>query len=436
VNKIQELIGPALDSNRAIRYFRHLLRTRDWAAMAPATLSILSNVESLEIRIMSRAVTHRPSYNPQPLLIAPLNLLNFQYPFSSKISSLKITNMGFMGYEATSRHDSLTAIPVSFFELPSLRSFSGTGISQSEDLKMHWDARGETDPRFHLQNLELNDCSIHGDSIGEFLRACSDLKSLTYDHVRHKFGSDSFNTRQGHQCSRTSTFNQFFVPETFGQMIKPMKDGLEELTLFRTYYCSPNQWVHNLNGDHQEFGILTALKDFTRLHSIRISADLLLGAQKIYGCNWYQLQTKYLHLRKPLEYLLPSSLKHLTLESCGCGIFRDLVPFINEKEKNFTLLKTLRLEFIAWRKDVLWENNINSQLANGDIVLNETEFDYKLNRHSLTFLEELCTRKGIKLEVKYFWVCIRRERDVDYEYPTHKKFKVDGKYFFDDNSPN
>lgn len=291
---IEELLGAICDSQRpGSIWMIWLYGCQNWDAVTALTLSLLPNLESIDMIAYGNE-------NCYPFI---QNVLS-RAARLQKMNSRSFFSMQRLHSVSLHHHDMKFGLGMHyimpFLDLKSVKTFKGHMVS---DANYQWDP----DATFDTLDVSISYSNLDAISLQRFLRHFTSLRRFEYEHAGAIVGDADL------------------VPTAIGRGLSHLTDSLEELDI--------TNWDINwiLSDDSDSFEPVSTLAEFERLRTIEVTSYVLLGkeevpnAEETFGLPWYGDEA----VQNFIEGL-PVSLEHLVLKDCSVAIFDCLAKWLDE----------------------------------------------------------------------------------------------------------
>ena len=328
------------------------IKHESWDTIAALVLCLLPNVEVVEVEKCQEMRWQSPEYS--------YNLLS--YTSTPKLRSLSIS------YQKRTCENGLLAIPIRLLALPTLHSFSGD-MMQENSWKNHC-----PDRKFSIKSLRLDRSNFSPQALANLVNSCPELEFLKYEHDEdHGRDRDEYP----------------FFPSHFDEALASLKGVLKELILYKTA-LEPGP-LATMN--QAQFGIIKSLKNFKELTSLSITAQLLLGPQRMKDSAWYEISLQHSAVSQTLNSCLPPSLEHLKLKSCGANIYEQMRLLMEVRQLVVPRLKSVIVEFVHLRPGGGRSKTFTEYLWRGQLKHSTSSISNEVNK--------LCQEQGVSFDVWY-----------------------------------
>jgi hypothetical protein len=207
-----------------------------------------------------------------------------------------------------------------FFELPSVTRIIGNGLVDED-----W-AR-QPSPAFPTTELYLNNCALGMDSLASLIGCTPGLEKFNYHHSGR----------------RGEYFHIIFAPHELEEVMKPLTNSLQELSMFSRKVCSQ----HLELSDWRLEAPIGSLANFQRLTYICMSAWIMVGQDPKLKLQRSLIPTVSTDLmERPFRRLadaVPKSLEILELTECEPYVLEHVAELLEQKEQKTPKLKKITL---------------------------------------------------------------------------------------------
>lgn len=292
--RIEETLETVCDSQRPKSIWAIWLYGRqNWDAVTALTLSLLPNLESIDMLAYG-------SENCYPFI---QNVLSRAARLQDE-KSCSLYSMQRLSTVSLQHHDMKSGLGMHyimpFLDLRSVKNFKGHMVS---DANYQWDPNST----FDTSNVSITYSNIDAISLQRFLRHFTSLRRFEYEHAGAIVGDSDL------------------VPTAIGRGLSHLTESLEELDV--------TNWDINwmISDDDDSFEPISSLAEFEKLRTIEATAYVLLGKEEMpnadgaYGWPWYSDEAVQNFIES-----LPVSLEHLIIKDCSVAIFDCLARWLDE----------------------------------------------------------------------------------------------------------
>jgi hypothetical protein len=292
--RIEEILGTVCDNQRPGSIWMIWLYGRqNWDAVTALTLSLLPNLESIDMVAYG-------SENCYPFI---QNVLSRAARLQNE-KSRSLFSMQRLDSVSLRHHDMKSGLGMHyimpFLDLKSVKNFKGHMVS---DANYQWDPNST----FETSDVSITYSNIDAISLQRFLRHFTSLRRFEYEHAGAIVGDSDL------------------VPAAIGRGLSHLTESLEELDI--------TNWDINwiLSDDDDSFEPISSLAEFEKLRMIEATAYVLLGKEEVpnadetFGLPWYGDEA----VQNFVE-TLPVSLEHLIIKDCSVAIFDCLAKWLDE----------------------------------------------------------------------------------------------------------
>jgi hypothetical protein len=268
---------------------------QNWDAVTALTLSLLPNLESIDMVAYG-------SENCYPFIQNVLSRASrLQHEKSRSLFSMqKLHSVCLKHHDMKSGLGMHYIMP--FLDLRSVKVFKGHMIS---DANYQWDPTST----FDTDEVSITYSNLDAISLQRFLRHFTRLRKFEYEHAGAIVGDSDL------------------VPMAIDRGASHLVESLEELDI--------TNWDINwiLSDDTDSFDPIHSLAEFKKLRIIEATAYVLLGKEEVpnhnegadFGLPWYGDEAVQTFIES-----LPVSLEHLTIKDCSVAIFDCLAKWLEE----------------------------------------------------------------------------------------------------------